>query len=155
MAKGSRRTLMGELGPELVVSGGRYYVVGQNGAEMVDLDPDAIVFNHLQTKKLLSSGHAGRGKPVTNEKVATSLATGNVTGPAMASASEIREALKAMKALWENLLSASSRALGSLAGLATKNSSKNKGSGSNKDNDAQSLDPGYIHDLERWYNLLR
>ena len=37
---------MGELGPELVVSRGRYFVVGQTGAEFVDLDKDAIVFNH-------------------------------------------------------------------------------------------------------------
>jgi len=41
---------MGELGPELVVSNGRYFVAGQNGAEMVDLADDAIVFNHLQTE---------------------------------------------------------------------------------------------------------
>ena len=40
-------TLMGELGPELVVSGGRYFVAGQNGPEFVDLAADAIVFNHL------------------------------------------------------------------------------------------------------------
>jgi hypothetical protein len=38
---------MGELGPELVVSGGRYFVVGQDGPEMVDLADDAIVFNHI------------------------------------------------------------------------------------------------------------
>jgi len=43
-------TLMGELGPELVVSNGRYFVAGQNGAEMVNLGKDAIVFNHLQTE---------------------------------------------------------------------------------------------------------
>jgi len=46
LAKG-QKTLMGELGPELVVSNGRYFVVGENGAEFVDLDKDAIVFNHL------------------------------------------------------------------------------------------------------------
>jgi len=46
----SKGTLMGELGPELVVSNGRYFVAGQNGAEMVDLADDAIVFNHLQTE---------------------------------------------------------------------------------------------------------
>ena len=57
---------MGELGPEMVVSNGRYFLVGQAGAEMVDLAPDAIVFNHLQTKRLLANGHAGRGKPITN-----------------------------------------------------------------------------------------
>jgi len=44
---GGTPTLMGELGPELVVSHGRYFVVGQGGAEMVDLDKDAIVFNHI------------------------------------------------------------------------------------------------------------
>jgi hypothetical protein len=43
-------TLMGELGPELVVQNGRYFVAGQGGAEFVDLAPDAIVFNHLQTE---------------------------------------------------------------------------------------------------------
>jgi len=40
-------TLMGELGPELVVSNGHYFVAGQNGPEMVNLSDDAIVFNHL------------------------------------------------------------------------------------------------------------
>jgi hypothetical protein len=38
---------MGELGPELYVTGGRYYVAGQGGAEFVNLPNDAIVFNHL------------------------------------------------------------------------------------------------------------
>jgi hypothetical protein len=41
---------MGELGQELVVSNGRYFVVGQDGPEFVNLDSDAIVFNHLQTE---------------------------------------------------------------------------------------------------------
>jgi len=40
---------MGELGPELVVSNNRYFVAGQSGPEFVNLDNDAIVFNHLQT----------------------------------------------------------------------------------------------------------
>jgi hypothetical protein len=47
LAGGRKQTLMGELGPELYVTGGHYYVAGQNGAEMVDLPEDAIVFNHL------------------------------------------------------------------------------------------------------------
>jgi len=33
---------------------------------MVDLPPDAIVFNHLQTRRLLSGRKGGHGKPVTN-----------------------------------------------------------------------------------------
>jgi hypothetical protein len=72
---------MGELGPELVVSNGRYFVAGQNGAEFVDLDPDAIVFNHLQTKSLLDKGmSSSRGKAVTSEKNAVAFAHGNVNG---------------------------------------------------------------------------
>ena len=50
MPKGGKvSTLMGELGPELVVSNGHYTVVGQGGAEFVDLPKDAVVFNHEKT----------------------------------------------------------------------------------------------------------
>ena len=47
LAGGTRSTLMGELGPELYVTNGHYYIAGQHGAEFVDLPSDAIVFNHL------------------------------------------------------------------------------------------------------------
>jgi len=66
---------MGELGPELVVQNGRYFVAGQNGAEFVDLMDDAIVFNHLQTQQLLKNGMSNsRGRALTNERVATAYA---------------------------------------------------------------------------------
>jgi len=63
---------------------------------MVDLDDDAIVFNHLQTQSLLTKGmSSGRGRAVTNERNAVSFATGNIDGgPAMASASAALAALK-------------------------------------------------------------
>ena len=99
LAKG--RTLMGELGPELVVAGGRYYTVGNEGAEFVDLPEDAIVFNHLQTEKLLGSGGmVGTGEPVTNERKAVAFASGNVSGPAMASASDALAELYKLRAMW-------------------------------------------------------
>jgi hypothetical protein len=75
---------MGELGPELVVAGGRYYTVGNNGAEFVNLPKDAIVFNHLQTQRLLAGGSVGRGTPAVSEAAAVSF----VKGTALASASE-------------------------------------------------------------------
>ena len=79
---GGTPTLMGELGPELVVSQGRYFIVGQNGAEFVSLDKDAIVFNHKQTERLFANGAIGsRGKPFTNETNAISFAKG--TGSAL------------------------------------------------------------------------
>ncbi len=51
--------LVGELGEELVVDPrtGRYYTVGINGAELVDLPAGAIVFNHKQTAEILRHRH--------------------------------------------------------------------------------------------------
>lgn len=140
LAKGTK-TLMGELGPELVVSNGHYFVAGENGAEFVDLTDDAIVFNHLQTKKLLQSGSAGRGTAITNEKKATSMATGN----AMASASDALAELKRIRAMWQALLDSSASDLGKKAG------SGGGGGGGGKGDDPKAI----THDLERWYNLLR
>ena len=151
LAKGTK-TLMGELGPELYVTNGHYYVAGQNGAEFVDLPSDAIVFNHIQTRRLLENGSASRGHAVTNEHKATSLATGNASGPAMASASAALAALKQIRAMWDAMLKASISDLGSKAGLGKKAG----GGGGNKDKgQVVKLDSGYIRDLERWYNLLR
>ena len=136
------RTLMGELGPELVVSNGRYFVVGQNGAEFVDLDKDAIVFNHLQTQRLLANGSTGRGKAITNEHNATSMATGNVSGPAKASAAAVLEQLRQVRALWDAMANAS------LSDLAKKGGGGGGGGGNKQI-------PGFIRDVERWYNWLQ
>ena len=151
-AYASGQTLMGQLGPELVVSKGHYFVVGQNGAQMVDLDPDAIVFNHLQTKKLLKNNHiASRGKPVTNERRATAFASG--TGPAKASASAALATLKQIRAMWQSMLSASMQELGSLAGREAS-SGANGGSGGSGSGNNQQLRTTTA-EIQRWYNLLR
>lgn len=58
-----RNVLVGEAGRELVVRGGRFFTVGDNGAEMFDIKRGDIVFNHEQTESLLKNGHiSGRGK---------------------------------------------------------------------------------------------
>lgn len=142
LAKGTK-TLMGELGPELVVSDGHYFIVGENGAEFVNLADDAIVFNHLQTKKLLQNGSAGRGMAITNEKKATSMATGN----AMASASDALAELKRIRDMWQALLDSSASDLGKKAGSGGGGG----GGGGGKGDDPKAI----THDLERWYNLLR
>ena len=136
---------MGELGPELVVSHGRYFVAGQNGPEMVNLDKDAIVFNHLQTKSLLEKGSSPtRGQAITNERNAVSYATGNVHGgPAMASASAALTALKQLRAMWESLIKASAK---DLAGLGGSGGGGGGGSSSNK---------AWLTQVERWYNLMQ
>lgn len=146
---GSNKTLMGELGPELVVSNGHYFTVGNNGAEFVDLPSDAIVFNHLQTKKLLGAGGTvGTGEPITNERNAVAFASGNVTGPAKASASDTLSELYRIRALWQSLVDASAK------DLATKAGSGGGGGGGGGGSDAEN-NKAYIHDLERWYNLMR
>ena len=146
---GSNKTLMGELGPELVVSNGHYFIVGNNGAEFVDLPSDAIVFNHLQTKKLLGAGGTvGTGEPITNERNAVAFASGNVTGPAKASASDTLSELYRIRALWQSLVDASAK------DLATKAGSGGGGGGGGGGSDAEN-NKAYIHDLERWYNLMR
>lgn len=58
------RSLVGELGREIIVDAdtGRWYTVGDNGAEFVNVPDNAIVFNHRQSDALLKNGHViGRG----------------------------------------------------------------------------------------------
>ncbi len=65
LPQAEHNSLVGELGTETVVDPhtGRYYTVGDHGAELVDLPKDAIIFNHLQTKELFKNGHINsRGK---------------------------------------------------------------------------------------------
>ena len=142
LAKGAN-TLMGELGTELIVADGRYYTVGEQGAEFVNLPHDAIVFNHLQTKKLLSKGHiSGRGDAIHGAKAATSFAKGN----ALASASATLAQLKNIRAMWQRLLDASAKDLGSQAGRGGGGG----GGGGDTDEPTTTTD-----DIQRWYNWLR
>ena len=61
--KQSETALTGELGQELVVRNNRWFTVGDNGPEMANLKSGDIVFNHRQTKDILTKGYAtGRGK---------------------------------------------------------------------------------------------
>ena len=74
------RTLVGELGRELVVdvAKNRWYTVGDNGAEFVNLPKNAIVFNHLQTAQLL--GDAISKKRGSSFASGTALSKGDKVG---------------------------------------------------------------------------
>ncbi len=57
------KALVGEEGFEIIVRNGRFFTVGNNGAEMTNIQKGDIVFNHEQSKNLLKYGHiSGRGK---------------------------------------------------------------------------------------------
>lgn len=55
-AKFSGLSLTGEVAPELVVRGNKWFTTGDNGAEFTDIRRGDIVFNHQQTADLLSKG---------------------------------------------------------------------------------------------------
>lgn len=62
----SGTALMGELGRELIVRDGRFFTVGDNGAEFATYKKGDIIFNHKQTEELFKNGYVtsggGRGR---------------------------------------------------------------------------------------------
>lgn len=64
--KGSGTALVGELGMETLVRGGRFYTIGDNGAEFIKYKQGDIIFNHKQTEELFKNGKitsdGGRGR---------------------------------------------------------------------------------------------
>lgn len=64
--KDSGTALMGELGQEIIVRDGKFFTVGDNGAEFVKYKRGDIIFNHVQSKELLENGYVtsggGRGR---------------------------------------------------------------------------------------------
>ena len=72
------KTLVGELGKELLVDvhTGRWYTVGDNGAEFINVPRGAIVFNHKQTESLLKNGYvSGRAAALVG---GTAMVTGGI-----------------------------------------------------------------------------
>ena len=62
-AKKTETSLVGELGPEILVRNGRWQTVGEHGAEFTQVKKGDIIFNHKQTESLLKNGYVtGRGK---------------------------------------------------------------------------------------------
>lgn len=135
------KTLVGELGPELAVYDNAYHLLGRNGAELVDIPDDAIIFNHKQTEGILKGQvNNGRGKTVNGQPA---FATGNVDGPAYASGiAGARAAIQAEISMWQNFINATMNdLLGSAGG----------GGGGGSGNTLKA----HIEDLVEWYNLTR
>lgn len=55
-AGGSGTALGGEVGPELLVRDGSFYVIGEDGAEFFDYRSHDIIFNAAQTEELFKKG---------------------------------------------------------------------------------------------------
>lgn len=136
------KTLVGELGPELAVYDNAYHLLGRNGAELVDIPDDAIIFNHKQTEGILKGqANNGRGKTVNGQPA---FATGNANGPAYASGiAGARAAIQAEISMWQNFINATMNDLLGAAGGG--------GGGGGSGNTLKA----HIEDLVEWYNLTR
>jgi TP901 family phage tail tape measure protein len=124
------KALVGELGPEMVVQGNTYRVVGQYGAEFVNLKRGDVVFNASDTARLMKNKDGVRGTALVNG-----------TGPAYGSG--LKGAIKSLKearAAWSSILN-------SVPDMLKKGSGG--GGGSDK------ADKEYLMQLEKWFNWLR
>ena len=153
-------TLMGELGPELVVQNGRYFVAGQNGAEFVDLASDAIVFNHLQTERLFKYGMSpDRGRAITNERIAAAFAHGNWNGgEAKAKESTFKTGGRVISNRANELINAGAQfQAGSNAWRADQNLRQGKAEDDTKNAAAGAAEEikNFIKEFERWFNWLQ
>ena len=88
--------LTGELGPELLVRGDKWHLVGENGTEFTDVKKGDIIFNHKQTESLLKNGHiAGRGKAYAGGTTKTSgAAYAQMFGTSYAENEKLKKELK-------------------------------------------------------------
>ena len=117
-AKEDGAALMGELGQEIVVRNGRWFTVGDNGAEFVGYKKGDIVFNHKQSEELLRNGYVtsggGRGRAL-----ASGTAFGNGSGG-------IGRANKGSSVKTSSSSSSSSKSSSSSSSNSNSNSSANE-----------------------------
>ena len=58
-------SLVGELGPEILVRGSEFRTIGDAGAEFIQTRPGDVIFNHKQTRELLKNGYVtSRGRMI-------------------------------------------------------------------------------------------
>ncbi len=128
------KTLVGELGPEMAVYNNAFHILGQDGAEFVNLPDDAIVFNHKQTAGIINGQAGYRGKTVNG-------------GPAFAKGS-LAAAIAAIDkeiALWRSMKDLT------LSDMLGGSGGSGGGGGGGSGNTLKA----HIEDLVEWYNLSR
>lgn len=81
----SGTTLTSELGPELLVRGNRWTLLGENGAQFTNIKRGDIVFNHQQTADLLSKGSTNSRASIKGGMSAFAHGTAFAHGKALAS----------------------------------------------------------------------
>ena len=119
--RSSSTALVGELGAQMLVSGNKWRLIGENGAEFVRIPSGSVIFDAWQTQKLLKDGSISeRGTAMLN---GTSHNNGTIGGVLKSSygSNSSRSSSSASKAA-SNAAASSARAAASSAKAA--NSSK-------------------------------
>lgn len=124
------RTLVGQLGPELLVRDGQYHILGSEGAQFVDLQRGDIVFDAKKTDRLLNDKPGVRG---------VAMAHGGTVGPA---ASSGLDTARKQLAYWSSLAS-------SLTGLLSSGGGTGGGGGGGGSSKQFEMN------LQRWFNWLK
>lgn len=125
------KTLVGELGREIVVDPhtGRWYTVGDNGAEFRDIPAGAIVFNHVQSESLLENGYvAGRAAALVS---GTALVTGGYKPYKPSTSSTTKKS--SSKSSSSSSSSSSSKSSSGKSSSSSKSSSGSSSSSTEKD----------------------
>lgn len=127
------KTLVGELGREIVVDPhtGRWYTVGDNGAEFRDIPAGAIVFNHVQSESLLENGYvAGRAAALVS---GTALVTGGYKPYKPSSSPSTKKSSSKSSSSSSGSSSSKSSSRSSSGSSSSKSSSSSSSSSSEKD----------------------
>lgn len=127
------KTLVGELGREIVVDPhtGRWYTVGDNGAEFRDIPAGAIVFNHVQSESLLENGYvAGRAAALVS---GTALVTGGYKPYKPSSSPSTKKSSSKSSSSSSGSSSSRSSSRSSNRSSSSKSSSSSSSSSSEKD----------------------
>lgn len=123
----SENSLVGELGREIIVRNGKFFTVGDNGAEFAHIQKGDIIFNHRQSEELLKNGYvtSGGGR-------ARVFGEANVNGTAYANGLKLKKNNSVLSSTKKSTRSKSSRTskAKSSSGSNTKSNSNSKSSDS-------------------------
>ena len=138
--KDSGTALVGELGTETLVRNGRYYTIGDTGAEFIRYEKGDIIFNHKQTEELFRYGKVtsggGRGKAFA-EGTAFSGGTGGGIGVTTTTTTKTKETTTTTTA---STGSSGSGGVGKVNGKSNSSSSKSKSKSSSSSSSKSAKD---------------
>ena len=141
--KKSETALVGEAGREIIsdVKTGKWYTVGDNGAEFRHIPKGSIVFNHKQTEELLRDGHInGRG---------TAFVNGTAYSEGIMSTNDIAAMIKkAQEAQKKAAKAAAKSAKKKTTKKSTKRSSSKKSSSKKSSSSSSSKDSDFVDWIE-------